>query len=442
MKKERIIIMGAAGRDFHNFNICFRDNAKVQVVAFTATQIPNITNRCYPPSLAGEFYPEGIPIYDEMELPELITGRKVDKVIFAYSDVSYSDVMHRAAIVLARGASFSFLGPNATMIKSSKPVISVSAVRTGCGKSQLTGYLCDIVRERGLIPVVVRHPMPYGDLEKQEVERFAGFDDLELYRCTIEEREEFEPLISKGTVVFAGVDYVKILARAEQDGDVIIWDGGNNDFPFFIPDIEITIVDPLRSGDETGYFPGEVNLRRASVVVINKANTVVSAVNDRLESIVRSINPRATVMRTDSEPYVSEPEKIRGRDVLVIEDGPSMTHGGLISGAGYAAAVKYGAARIIDPRPYTIGSIAEIYRQYPHIGNVLPAMGYGTVQIEDLRQTIENIPAQIVLAATPINLNRIFGISKPVIRVQYNLAEKAGSPLKKNILQFLARKSQ
>jgi len=440
MKRERILIMGAAGRDFHNFNVSFRDDPDVRVVAFTAAQIPYISNRRYPAVLAGKLYPRGIPIYEERNLPELLARLRVDRVVFCYSDISHLDLMHKASLVLSLGADFSLLGPAATMLRSRKPVISVCAVRTGCGKSQLTRYLCEIMRDRNLLPVVVRHPMPYGDLARQEVERFASFDDLSLYRCSIEEREEYEPLITRGAVVYAGVDYAKILRLAEREGDLIIWDGGNNDFPFFVPDLEITLVDPLRSGDETCYYPGEVNLRRASIVVINKSNTVVAQVCDRLEKIVHAVNPRARVVRTLSRVSLADPAAVEGRKVLVIEDGPSITHGGLASGAGYAAAIQFRAAAIVDPRPYAVGSLSETYAAYPHISRVLPAMGYSEGQIEDLRQSIERTPCDLILSATPIDLRRLMPLSKQVLQVAYDIHEEPGSPLKKIILQFLAEK--
>jgi len=440
MKRERILIMGAAGRDFHNFNVCFRDDSRFRVIAFTAAQIPYITDRRYPASLAGKLYPRGIPIYQEKRLSELIARLRVDRVIFSYSDISHDELMHKASLVLSLGADFSLLGPAATMLKSKKPVISVCAVRTGCGKSQLTRYLCEILKEKKLLPVVVRHPMPYGDLVRQEVERFAGIDDLALYRCSIEEREEYEPLITQGAVVYAGVDYAKILRLAEREGDLIIWDGGNNDFPFFVPDLEITLVDPLRSGDETSYFPGEVNLRRASLVIINKSNTVPDHVSDQLENNVHSLNPEARVIRTRSQISLADPSAVAGRKVLVIEDGPSITHGGLAFGAGYAAAIQFEAGIVIDPRPYAVGSLAETYAAYPHIGRVLPAMGYSPAQIEDLRQSIEATPCDLILSATPIDLRRLMSLSAPVMQVSYDICEEPGSPLKKIILQFLAEK--
>ncbi len=440
MKRERIIIMGAAGRDFHNFNVCFRHDPGIRVIAFTAAQIPFIANRRYPASLAGKLYPRGIPICGEELLPGLIRRHRVDRVVFAYSDISHDELMHKASLVLACGADFTLSGPQSTMLKSRKPVISVCAVRTGCGKSQITRYLCNVLREKGLAPVVVRHPMPYGELRRQEVERFSRIEDLSRYRCSIEEREEYEPLIDTGAIVYAGIDYGRILRRAESEGDVIVWDGGNNDFPFFVPDLEIVIADPLRFGDETGYFPGEVNLRRAHLAVINKSNTVVRAVCDALESRIRSLNPSASIIRTDSLLRLADPDQIRGRSVLVIEDGPSITHGGLPSGAGYAAAIQFGAREIIDPRPFASGSIRDTFAAYPHIGRVLPALGYSSAQIADLRQTVEKVPCELVVSATPIDLNSLFPVSKPVARVHYDIGEGAGAPLKRNVLHFLAQK--
>ncbi len=439
MKRERILIMGAAGRDFHNFNVCFRKNAAVRVVAFTAAQIPFIANRRYPPELAGPLYPRGIPILGEAQLPELLARYRVDRVVFAYSDVPHQEVMHRAARVLAYGADFSLLGPASTMLKSRRPVISICAVRTGCGKSQVTRYLCQVIREQGLVPVVVRHPMPYGDLARQEVERFADLDDLTLYRCTIEEREEYEPLVRQGFVVFAGVDYDKILRRAEQEADVLLWDGGNNDFPFFASDLEITLVDPLRPGDETSYFPGEVNLRRAQVVVVNKANAVDPETLNRLTEAIGKANSNASVVETDSVVSVAAPAMVRGKRVLVIEDGPSVTHGNLRTGAGFAAALQYQAGELVDPRPFATGTIAALYRDYPHLGPVLPAMGYRPAQIDELRQTIEAAPCELVLAATPVDLHRIMSLSKPLLAVSYELRERGDAPLQKIVLQFLAK---
>jgi predicted GTPase len=439
MTRKNIIIMGAAGRDFHNFNVVFRDDPLYLVKAFTAAQIPYIAGRRYPSSLAGNLYPSGIPVILEAELDKLIEKYRINEVIFAYSDVSHLAVMHKASLVLSRGADFRFLGPEATMLKSRKAVISVCAVRTGCGKSEVTRYLCGILQGKGVKPVVVRHPMPYGDLSKQAVERFEHFEDLSLYNCTIEEREEYEPLIRQGSVVYAGIDYQRILRVAETEGDVIIWDGGNNDFPFFRPDLEITIADPLRPGDETSYYPGEVNLRRADIVVINKINVAEKENIRVVEEAVKSANPAARIVRTGSKVTVNKPADIKGKAVLIIEDGPTITHGGLAGGAGLFAAKEFQAGRIVDPRPYAVGSIEEIFRKYPHIGPLLPAMGYSSTQTEELRQSIETTPCDMVLSATPIDINRIMTLSKPVKRVFYDIAEEDGAPLKKMVLEFLAR---
>jgi predicted GTPase len=438
MKRQNVIIMGAAGRDFHNFNVVFRDNPLFRVRAFTATQIPFIADRRYPPSLAGDLYPSGIPVITELKLKELIDKYRINEVVFSYSDVPHLEVMHKASLVLACGADFRLIGPDATMLKSRRPVISICAVRTGSGKSQVSRYLCAILRDQGLKPIVVRHPMPYGDLTQQAVQRFAHFEDLALYNCTIEEREEYEPLIRQGAVVYAGIDYQRILKHAEREGDVIIWDGGNNDFPFFRPDLEITIADPLRVGDETSYFPGEVNLRRAKIVVINKVNAAKQEKIDALVETVRSINPVAQIVRTRSKITVNKPDEIMGKKVLVIEDGPTITHGGLAGGAGLAAAREFHAGDVIDPRPYAVGSIAEIFRNYPHIGPVLPAMGYRPEQIEELRRTIESVPCDIVLSATPIDIKRIMPLSKLVKRVFYDIEEEKGSPFKEIIQNFIA----
>jgi predicted GTPase len=429
--------MGAAGRDFHNFNVCFRDNPEFRVVAFTAAQIPYIANRRYPPSLAGTLYPRGIPIYPETELEVLIRKDRVAQVVFSYSDISYNDLMHKASRILALGADFRLIGPDATMLKSSRPVVSVSAVRTGCGKSEVTRYLCDIFYAHGVKPVVIRHPMPYGNLAGQEVERFEHIEDLLLYRCTIEEREEFEPLLAHKAVVYAGVDYGKILRRAEKEGDVIIWDGGNNDVPFLRSDLEITVVDPFRAGDETAYFAGEVNLLRAKVVIINKSNTAPKEKIRQLEKTVAETNPHAEVIRTASEISLSDAGAVKGKRVLVIEDGPTITHGNMASGAGLVAAQMYGAARIVDPRPYAVGSLAEAFRSYPHIGPVLPALGYRPEQTDELHRTIEVTPCDLVLSATPIDLTRVMSLSRPVVRVSYDIAEGRHVPLKTYIGRFI-----
>lgn len=438
MKRKRVVIMGAAGRDFHNFNVCFRNDPAYRVMAFTAAQIPYITNRRYPPSLAGSLYPKGIPIFDEARLPELIRKYRVDEVVFAYSDLSHDEIMHKASLVLAHGPGFRLLGPDATMLKSRRPVISICAVRTGAGKSQATRYISDIVRGRCGRPVVIRHPMPYGNLDEQAVERFADVSDLSLHHCTIEEREEFEPLLASGAVVYAGVDYGAILRAAEKEGDILLWDGGNNDFPFFRPDLEITVVDPLRPGHETGYFPGEVNLRRAHVVIINKINAVDGKALLRMEESIRSVNQRAFIVKAVSEIEVADHSWIDGKTVLVVEDGPTITHGGMPGGAGLAAAEKFSAARIVDPRPYAVDSITEVYRKYPHIGPVLPAMGYSEAQIRDLRRTIEGCPCDLVISATPVDLARLLSPDKPIVRVTYSMRELPGEPLKGLVTEFLA----
>lgn len=437
MKRCNVIIMGAAGRDFHNFNVCFRANPAYRVVAFTATQIPFIAGRRYPASLAGPFYPRGIPIRPEEQLEQLIRNNGVRKVVFAYSDVGHVDLMHTASRVLALGASFLFLGAEATMLKSRRPVIAVSAVRTGCGKSELTRYLCDLLRERGTRSVVVRHPMPYGNLTAQAEQRFEDLSDLELYRTTIEEREEYEPLLHRGAVVYAGVDYGRILRRAEREAEVIIWDGGNNDVPFFRPDLDITIVDPLRPGDETAYYPGEVNLRRSSVVIINKANAVDATRLAEMRQRIAAVNPAAAIIRTDSLISVSDAAAVQGKTVLVVEDGPSITHGSRPSGAGLVAAFANGAAHVVDPRPYAVGSIADAFRRYPHIGPVLPALGYSPEQVLELQQTIASVPCDLVLSATPVDLARILPIARKVMTVTYEIGEETTRPLRNLISRFL-----
>jgi predicted GTPase len=438
MKKIRVLIMGAAGRDFHNFNCCFRNDPAYQVAAFTAAQIPFIAQRKYPAALGGALYPQGIPIYPESQLTELIRRKRINQVIFAYSDISHEELMHTASLVLACGADFRMIGPNAGMLKSRCPVVSVCAVRTGCGKSQVVRYFCDILNKQGIRPVVVRHPMPYGDLALQEVERFTRISDLEQHHCTIEEREEYEHLLEHGAVVYAGVDYQKILRRAEAEASVIIWDGGNNDLPFFRPDLEIVLVDPLRPGHETAWYPGEANLRRADLVVINKVNAADPTAIACVEDSVRRVNPAATIVCTASLVSAVDGERIRGKRVLVIEDGPSVTHGSLSSGAGMAAALQYGAAQVIDPRPWAVGSLAELYARYPHIGPVLPAMGYRPEQVTELAATIAAVPCDLVLAATPINLGRLVRVKTPILRVSYTIAEANGSPLQDAFLQFLA----
>lgn len=418
---KRVIIMGAAGRDFHNFNVYFRDNPDYQVVAFTATQIPNIEGRRYPPELAGRLYPEGIPIYPEEELTELVRRYQVDQVVFAYSDVSHEYVMHKASQALVAGADFRLMGIGSTMLTSRKPVVAVCAVRTGSGKSQTTRHVCDVLRQMGHQVVVVRHPMPYGDLTAQIVQRFATYEDLDRYRCTIEEREEYEPHIERGVVVYAGVDYERILRQAEEEADIIVWDGGNNDLPFFRPDLHIVVADPHRPGHEVRYHPGEANLRAADVVVINKVDTADPANVALVQRSVQEVNPQAIVVEAASPIFVEDAGAIQGRRVLVIEDGPTLTHGEMAYGAGVTAARRFGAAELVDPRPYAARSIAETFRKYPHIGPLLPAMGYGDEQIRDLEDTINAIPCDLVLAATPVDIRRLLKVRYPVERVRYEL---------------------
>jgi predicted GTPase len=437
MRPLRVLIMGAAGRDFHNFACCFRDNPAYRVVAFTAAQIPYIARRRYPASLAGALYPRGIPIRPEEELPDLIRRQRVDQVVFAYSDISHTELMHTASLVLALGADFRLIGPDASMLKSRRPVVSVCAVRTGCGKSQLVRYFCDILVERGIKPVVVRHPMPYGDLEEQAVQRFASAADLERFHCTIEEREEYEHLLAHAALVYAGVDYRAILRRAEEEARLIIWDGGNNDFPFFRPDLEIVVADPLRPGHETSWYPGEVNLRRAGMVVVNKVNAADPAAVQAVEQAVRRVNPAAVMVRTASLVTVVEGERIRGKRVLVVEDGPTVTHGSMPSGAGLAAALQYGAAEVVDPRPWAVGSLAEAFDRYPLLGPVLPALGYRPEQVAELSTTIAAVPCDLVLAATPIDLARLIRVDTPILRVSYAIAEPEGTPLRDALLRFL-----
>ncbi len=434
MNKIKVVIMGAAGRDFHNFNVCFRDNPAYQVVAFTATQIPNIEGRVYPAGLAGSLYPEGIPIHPESDLPNLVQAHQVDQVIFAYSDVSHETVMHRASVALATGADFRILGPRATMVRSDKPVVAVCAVRTGAGKSQTTRAVAAELRALGKRVVAVRHPMPYGNLVQQAVQRFATLDDLDQHQTTIEEREEYEPHIVHGTVIYAGVDYAKILRQAETEADIILWDGGNNDFPFYQPDLLIVVVDPHRAGHELLYHPGETNLRMADVVVINKVDTAnVEGIN-RVRANVHFANPTARVVEAASPIFVDDPVSIRGKRVLVIEDGPTLTHGEMAFGAGVIAAQKFGAAEIIDPRPYAVGSIKETYAKYPSTGQVLPAMGYGAKQVQELETTINAAPVDLVLIATPIDLRRVVRIQHPTQRVRYELQE-IGQPTLAEILK-------
>lgn len=426
--------MGAAGRDFHNFNTVFRGNAAYQVVAFTATQIPNIEGRRYPPELAGELYPQGIPIYPESELATLIRAEHVDQVVFAYSDVSHQYVMERASLVLAAGADFRLIGGGATMLKASKPVVAICAVRTGSGKSQTTRHVADILQRMGKKVVAVRHPMPYGDLTIQRVQRFASYADLDRYNCTIEEREEYEPHLDRGVAVYAGVDYEAILRQAEAEADIILWDGGNNDLPFFAPDLHIVVADPHRAGHELTYYPGAANFRRADVIVINKVDTADLAQISQVRDNAAAVNPNAILIEAASPILVPNPGEIRGKRVLVIEDGPTLTHGEMTYGAGIVAARRFGAAEILDPRPYVVGTIAETFRKYPEIGPLLPAMGYGAEQIRDLEETIRRTPCDLVISATPIDLTRVARIYHPVQRVRYEL-QVIGQPTLEDVLR-------
>lgn len=436
MPKTRVLIMGAAGRDFHNFNTFFRGNPAYHVVAFTATQIPNIEGRVYPPELAGPDYPSGIPIYAESDLPELIEQLAVDQVVFAYSDVPHVYVMHRASIALAAGADFVLMGGKHTMLQSHKPVIAVCAARTGSGKSQTTRRVCDVLRNMGRSATVVRHPMPYGNLVEQACQRFASYDDLDRHRCTIEEREEYEPHLDRGITVFAGVDYQRVLSEAEREADFIVWDGGNNDLPFYRPNLHIVVVDPHRAGHELAYHPGEANLRRADVVVINKVDTADLQGISTVRQNVIDVNPRAVLIEAASPIFVEDGDALRGQRVLVVEDGPTLTHGEMAYGAGFVAAQRFGAAEIIDPRPYAVGSIVETFRQYPQTGPVLPAMGYSDVQIRELGETINTTPCDLVLIATPIDLRRVVKIAHPTQRVRYELQE-IGRPTLEDVLKRL-----
>ena len=438
MSKKRVLIMGAAGRDFHNFNVYFRNNADYKVVAFTATQIPDIDDKLYPPSLAGELYPKGIPIKSEDELVELINEQDIDVVVFAYSDVTHEYVMHKASICIAAGADFMLLGAKQTMIKANKPVVSVCATRTGCGKSQTNRRITRIFQELGKKVVAIRHPMPYGDLAKQAVQRFATLDDLKTHDCTIEEMEEYEPYIEMGCVIYAGVDYEAIVREAEKEADVIIWDGGNNDIPFYVPDLEIVVADPHRAGHELTYHPGEVNLRRADVVIINKIDTAKQEDVTTTRNNILQTNPKAIIIDATSPISVTDFEQIAGKTVLVIEDGPTLTHGGMKYGAGTVAAHKYGAKKLIDPRPYAQGKMKETFEKYPDIGVLLPAMGYGQEQMKDLEATINSIDCDLVIIGTPIDLNRVINIKKPTVRVTYELQE-IGLP---NLFTILQKKFQ
>jgi predicted GTPase len=417
----RTVIMGAAGRDFHNFNVYFRDNDAYEVVAFTATQIPDIAGRAYPAPLAGKLYPQGIPIVPEEDLPGLIKEKEIDQVVFAYSDVPYDYLMHRASLVNAAGADFVLLGERGTSIKSSKPVIAICAVRTGAGKSQTTRRVVEVLDAAGKSVAVIRHPMPYGDLVAQEAQRFGTYEDLEAEDCTIEEREEYEPHLAHGHVVFAGVDYGKILKMAEAEADVVIWDGGNNDTPFYVPDLHIVVADPLRPGHELAYYPGETNVRLADVVVINKIDSAKPADVETVKANVASVNPNAIIVEAESVVTVDDPAAIAGKKVLCVEDGPTLTHGEMEFGAAVVAAQRAGVAELVDPRPHLVGSLKATFEKYPHIGALVPAMGYGDDMVADLEATINATPADVIVAGTPIDLGRIVNANKPIVRVRYDL---------------------
>ncbi len=432
--KTRIIIMGAAGRDFHNFNVLYRGNPDFEVVAFTATQIPNIAGRKYPAELAGELYPDGIPIYEEKELSALIQKYAIQQVVFSYSDVSHENVMHLACQALASGAHFQLVNPLSTMLRSQKPIVSVCAVRTGSGKSQTTRKVADILKNAGRHVCVIRHPMPYGDLASQRVQRFASLADLDRYNCTIEEREEYEPHINRGVTLFAGVDYQAILNEAEKEADIIVWDGGNNDTPFYRSNLEIVVADPHRPGHELTYYPGEVNFRCANVIVINKIDTASFENINRVRANIRRVNSGAVVIDAASPIFVESPEQIFNKRVLVIEDGPTLTHGEMKYGAGILAAHKFGAKEIVDPRKYAVGSIAETFQVYPEIGILLPAMGYGKKQMKDLEDTINRADCDVVIIATPIDLRHLVNLNKPAVRVQYEL-QTIGSPSLEDVLK-------
>jgi len=439
MQKIKVVIMGAAGRDFHNFNVYFRNNSAYEVVAFTATQIPGIEGRTYPPELAGPNYPKGIPIYPEEELPKLIEEHDIDQVIFAYSDVSHEYVMHKASIVLASGADFRLMGPKTTMLKAKVPVVSVGAVRTGSGKSQTSRQVAKILKNKGLRVVVVRHPMPYGDLRKQVCQRFASYEDLDKNECTIEEREEYEPHIDNGIIVYAGVDYEKILREAEKEADVIVWDGGNNDLPFYKPDLHIVVADPHRAGHEVAYHPGEANLRMANVVIINKVDTADPQNVKQVKENVKMVNPKAMILDAASPITADQPELIKGKRALVIEDGPTLTHGNMPYGAGTIMAQRLGAKEIVDPKPYAVGSIKETYKKYVHLGTILPAIGYGEKQIAELKETIDRTPCDVVVIGTPIDLRRVMTINKPTVRVNYELQVLGPISLEQVLEEFLQR---
>jgi predicted GTPase len=430
---ENVIIMGAAGRDFHNFNVYFKDNPRYHVVCFTATQIPDIHGRRYPPQMAGKLYPKGIPIYSDEKLTDLIRRNSVDLVAFSYSDVAHIEVMHKASIVTAAGADFILIGASYTMLKSSKKVVSICAVRTGCGKSQTSRRVIRILRKMGKKVVAVRHPMPYGDLTQQEVQRFSSYKDFDTYHCTIEEREEYEPVVNMGAVIYAGIDYGKILKRAEAEADVIVWDGGNNDTPFYAPDVSVVVFDPHRAGHEILYHPGETNLIMADIAVINKVDSAPLKKVEEVRKTISLRNPNAAILLAESAIKIENPEQIKGKKVLVVEDGPTVTHGEMRFGAGILTAERYGAAVIVDPRPYLSGTLKKTFTAYPQIGPLLPAMGYSTDQVNDLETTINNAECDLVLMATPIDLTRLIHIQKPILRVRYEYKDH-GKPTLSDVL--------
>jgi len=439
---KKVLILGAAGRDFHNFNVVFRNNPDYQVVAFTATQIPDIAGRQYPRELAGRLYPNGIPIYDEKDLEKLISEEKIDTVVFSYSDVSYPTVMHLASRSVAAGADFWLLGTEHTQLKSAVPLVSVCATRTGCGKSPVSRFVAARLREMGRKPVAIRHPMPYGNLAEQAVQRYATMEDLDRYQCTIEEREEYEPHIRLGTIIYSGVDYERIIRQAEKEADIILWDGGNNDTPFYESDLEIVVVDPHRPGHELAYFPGEVNLRRADVVVINKVDTAALKDIETVRQNVKLANPKAVVVETACRVSVPSPERIKGKRVLVVEDGPTLTHGEMPYGAGVVAARQSGAAELVDPRPYAVGSIHRTYQRYNHMTMLLPAMGYSATQRQELEETIRRTPCDLVVVATPIDLARVVKIDKPALRVSYEIEEMTRPGLAEQVRKVAQGKEQ
>ena len=439
MKVLKTIIMGAAGRDFHNFNVYFRNNDAYEVVAFTATQIPGIESRSYPRELAGSKYPKGIPIFPEEELPRLIREHDVDEVVFAYSDVSHEYVMHKASIVLANGADFRLMGPKTTMLKAKVPVVSVCAVRTGSGKSQTSRQVAKILKNRGLSVAAIRHPMPYGDLRKQICERFATYEDLDKYECTIEEREEYEPHIDNGIVVYAGVDYEEIMHAAEKEADVIVWDGGNNDWSFYKPDLNIVVADPHRAGHELIYHPGETNLRMADVIIVNKVDTADPQKVAQVKANINMVNPKALVLDAASPITADKPDLVKGKRALVIEDGPTITHGSMPYGAGIIFAKEAGASTIVDPRPYAVGSIKEAFKKYSHLGAVLPALGYSGQQVAELKETIDHTPCDVVVIGTPIDLRRVMTIKQPSVRVRYDLKVLGPKSLEQTLDEFIKR---